>query len=111
MSENKPKNLTDDQFDGEVLKAKGLAVVDFWAPWCGPCHQMAPALEAFAGANAAKVRVFKVNSDDNPKTAEKYGIRSIPTVIFFKDGEPVDTTVGAMTQSAMQGKLDALLEK
>jgi thioredoxin 1 len=71
---------------------------------------MAPALEAFAQANAEKVRVFKLDSDDNPKTAEKYGIKSIPTVIFFKDGKPVETNVGAMTQSALQSKLDALIE-
>lgn len=111
MSENKPKDLDDDQFEEEVLQGKGISVVDFWAPWCGPCHQMAPALEAFAGVNAGKVRVFKVDSDDNPKTAEKYGIRGIPTVIFFKDGEPIDTTRGAMSQSALQSKLDGLLKK
>jgi thioredoxin 1 len=111
MPENKPKNVTDDQFEQEVLRAEGISVVDFWAPWCGPCHQMAPALEAFAKANEGRVKVFKMDSDDNPRTAEKYGVRSIPTVIFFKDGEPVDTNVGAMIHSALQSKLDGLLEK
>ena len=94
MSESKPINITDAQFEEEVLKAEGIVVVDFWAPWCGPCHQMAPALESFTAANAGKVKVVKVDSDDNPKTAEKYGIKSIPTVIFFRDGEPVESVVG-----------------
>ena len=111
MSENKPVEITDYDFEQQVLETKGISVVDFWAPWCGPCHTMAPGLEAFAADNAGKVKVFKIDSDDNPKTADKYEIRSIPTVIFFKDGEPVETHVGAMTQSALQGKLDDLLGK
>jgi thioredoxin 1 len=108
MPENKPIEITDAQFQEAVLNEKGISVVDFWAPWCGPCHAMAPALQAFAEANAHKARVFKLDVDDNPKTAEKYGIRTIPTVIFFKDGEAVNTTVGALSQSALQAKLDAL---
>ena len=95
MSEGKPINVTDADFEEEVLKATGIVVVDFWAPWCGPCHQMAPALESFAAANAGKIKVVKIDSDDNPKTAEKYGIKSIPTVIFFKDGEAVARKAGA----------------
>ena len=110
MSENKPINVTDDEFEKEVLEAKGITVVDFWAPWCGPCHTMTPALEAFAAANSGKVKVIKIDSDDNPKTAEKYGIKSIPTVIFFKDGQRIETYAGTMTQSALQNKLDALLK-
>ncbi len=103
-------DLTDDRFEEEVLKAPGICVVDFWAPWCGPCHTMAPGLEAFAAANADRARVFKLDTEDNPKTAEKYRIRSIPTVIFFKGGEPVDISPGAMSEAALQSKLDALLE-
>jgi len=110
MSGNEPKNVTDAQFEQDVLESKGISVVDFWAPWCGPCHTMAPALEAFAEGNAGKVNVFKLDVDDNPKTAEKYGIRSIPTVIFFRDGAQADVNVGAMSESALQGKLDSLLE-
>jgi len=109
MSENKPIDTTDDQFNQAVLSRTGLSVVDFWSPRCGPCHQMAPALEAFAEANAAKIEVFKLDAEDNPKTAEKYNIRSTPTIIFFKDGEPVDISIGAMSESALQNKLDALL--
>ncbi len=110
MSRNRPVNITDAQFEQDVLESKGISIVDFWAPWCGPCHTMAPALEAFAEGNAGKVNVFKLDVDDNPKTAEKYGIRSIPTVIFFRDGAQVDVNVGAMSESALQGKLDFLLE-
>jgi thioredoxin 1 len=111
MPVNKPNVLTDSHFEQQVLKAKGIAVVDFWAPWCGPCLQMAAGLEAFAEANEARVKVFKLDADDNPKTAEKFEIRSVPTVIFFKDGEPLFISRGAMSQASMQKKLDELLGK
>jgi thioredoxin 1 len=110
MSENKPISITDAQFEQEVLNGRGLLVVDFWAPWCGPCVQMAAGLEAFARANVGKVKVFKVDVDDNPKTAEKYGIRSVPTIIFFKDGEPIFISPRAMSQSSLESQLDKLLE-
>jgi thioredoxin 1 len=109
MAENLPIPVNDSQFEDEVLKAEGLLVVDFWAPWCGPCIQMAPGLEAFARANSGKVKVLKLDVDDNPKTSEKYEIRSIPTVIFFKDGEPVFRNPGAMTEDGLQKELDQLL--
>ncbi|MFC1533555.1 thioredoxin [Thermodesulfobacteriota bacterium] len=109
MSGIKSENITDARFEGEVLNREGVTVVDFWAPWCGPCISMAPALEAFAEANAGKIRVFKLDVDDNPKTAEKYEIRTVPTVIFFKNGKPVDVSPGAMSESALQDKLDRLI--
>lgn len=110
MSETKPLSLTDDDFDQWVLSTDGVSVVDFWAPWCGPCHQMAPSLEAFAKSNAGKVRVFKLDVDENPKIAEKYEIRTVPTVIFFVRGEAQEVVMGAMSQSALQKKLDEMLE-
>jgi thioredoxin 1 len=109
MPENVPVEVKDADFDETVLKAEGIAVVDFWAPWCGPCHTMAPGLEAFAADNPGKVKVFKLDVDDNPKIAERYEIRSIPTVIFFREGEMVETNVGAMSQTSLQEKLDGLL--
>ena len=109
MPGTKPLSIDDSQFDQQVLKAEGIVIVDFWAPWCGPCLQMAPGLENFAEENEGAVKVFKLDVDDNPKTAEKYEIRSVPTVIFFKDGEPVFVSRGAMSQASMQQKLDELL--
>ena len=108
MAEGKPQTLSDDQFEQSVLKSEGIVVVDFWATWCGPCLHMAPALEAFAIDNAGKVAVYKVDVDENPKTAQMFQIRSIPTVIFFKNGEPADISIGAVSQSTLQKKLDAL---
>lgn len=109
MTENVPVEVKDADFDKVVLKTEGIAVVDFWAPWCGPCHTMAPGLEAFAAGNAGRVKVFKLDVDDNPKIAERYEIRSIPTIIFFREGEPVETNVGAMSETSLQEKLNALL--
>jgi thioredoxin 1 len=106
-----PETLSDSQFEEQVLKAKGITVVDFWAPWCGPCHEMAPSLDAFARTNEGKVRVFKLDVDDNPKTSEKYGIRNIPTIIFFFDGEPVYVGRGVMSQAGLQKKLDELFDR
>ena len=110
MSENKPEPVDDNSFEQKVLQAEGIAVVDFWAPWCGPCWHMAPALEAFAEANAGKVKVFKLDVDENPKIAQQYEIRSIPTTIYFKAREPVDISIGAVSETTLQSKLDALLE-
>jgi thioredoxin 1 len=109
MAENLPIPVNDSQFEDVVLKAEGLLVVDFWAPWCGPCIQMAPGLAAFARANSGKVKVLKLDVDDNPKTSERYEIKSIPTVIFFKDGQPVFRNPGAMSQAGLQKQLDQLL--
>ncbi|MCC6736939.1 MAG: thioredoxin TrxA [Bauldia sp.] len=96
-----PNHVTDASFDTDVLKSSGPVVVDFWAEWCGPCHAIAPALEELAGELTGKVTIAKLNIDENPKTAIKYGVRSIPTLIMFKNGEPMAMQVGAAPKSRL----------
>ncbi len=93
--------VTDATFETDVLKADTPVVVDFWAEWCGPCRQIAPALEEIAGENAG-VRVAKINVDENPDAAMKYGVRSIPTLLLFKNGEVVSTQIGAANKGRLQ---------
>jgi thioredoxin 1 len=96
------KNVTDESFPAEVLSASGLVLVDFWATWCGPCKQIAPALEDIAGAMEGKLDVAKVDIDDNPNTPGQYGVRGVPTLMIFKDGEPIATKVGAAPKSQIE---------
>ncbi len=100
---------TDGNFEVEVLESDKLVVVDFWAPWCGPCRLVSPILEEIAVDNDSKLKVVKVNVDENPALAQRYGIRGIPTMMFFKGGEAVDMTVGAAMKDRIQEKVDALL--
>lgn len=99
--------VTDGSFATEV--AEGLVLVDFWATWCGPCQIVAPILEDLAGEYAGKIKVAKLDVDSNPQTAQKFNVRSIPSILFFKDGEHVDTIVGAVPKDMLQGKIDALI--
>ena len=87
--------VSDADFEAEVLKSTQPVVVDFWAEWCGPCRMIAPALEEISGAMGAKVKIVKLNVDENPATASKYGIMSIPTLMIFKNGELASRQVGA----------------
>jgi thioredoxin 1 len=101
--------VTADTWDKEVLKAEQLVMVDFWAVWCGPCKMIAPTMEELAKEYSGKVKVAKLNTDENPDIATKYKIMGIPTVMFFKNGEIVDHIVGAVPKPQLKGKLDALL--
>jgi thioredoxin 1 len=104
MSENL-KAVTDATFDGEVLNAGGLVLVDFWATWCGPCKMIAPTLEALAKEHGGKVKIAKLDVDANQATSMRFNVRSIPTVLFFKDGKHVDTVVGAVPRPALEAKI------
>lgn len=96
------KAVSDDSFEADVLKAGGPVLVDFWAEWCGPCKQIAPALDQIASEHAGKITVAKVNIDDNPMTPGKYGVRGIPTLMIFNNGELVSTKVGAMAKGKIE---------
>ena len=93
------KNVSDANFDKEVLQDPGLVLVDFWAEWCGPCKQIAPALNAIAAEMGDKLTIAKVNIDENPNTPTRYGVRGIPTLVLFRGGQVVSTKVGAMPKS------------
>ncbi len=93
---------TDASFDTDVLKSSEPVVVDFWAEWCGPCRMIAPALEEISGAIGDKVKIVKLNVDENPNIAAKYGIMSIPTLLLFKNGEIADRQVGAAPKQKLQ---------
>ena len=101
------KELSDASFEADVLKASGVVLVDFWAEWCGPCRALGPVLEEIAGEMGEKVTVGKMNVDQNPDTPTKYGVRSIPTLLLFKDGELVETKVGSIPKQALVEWIEA----
>lgn len=105
MAEN-VEVFTDDNFDEQVLGSDKLAIVDFWAEWCAPCRMIAPIIEELAGEYADKVKVGKLNVDENSKTATKYGIRSIPTLLFFKNGEILKQVVGVRSKAELKEIID-----
>src|SRR5688572_9537259 len=96
--------VTDDTFETEIEKASGLAVVDFWAEWCGPCRRVGPILDELAVEYAGKAKVVKLDVDANPRTGMRFNVRSIPTILFFKDGKLVDQIIGALPKPALDAK-------
>ena len=93
---------SDQNFQRDVLQSDQLCLVDFWAVWCGPCRALAPILDELAADNVGKLKVFKVNTDENPNTPSQYGVRGIPTVILFKNGQVVNQSVGVVPKAALQ---------
>ena len=109
MAEEAVAHVGDVDFDEEILKADTPSLVDFWAPWCGPCRTIGPAVEALSGQYRDRIKVAKVNIDDNPKTAEAYGVMSIPTLILFKEGKVLDTLVGLVPKERIEAFISKAL--
>ena len=109
MASQNVLNLSESNFESEVIQSTVPVLVDFWAPWCGPCRMLSPVIDEIADSKAGSAKVAKVNVDDCPGLAARFGINSIPALLFFKGGQAVDRTVGAAPKSALVSKLDALL--
>ena len=105
-----PIEITDSNFEQEVLKSDVPVLIDFWAVWCGPCKMIAPFVVEIANEYAGKIKVGKLDVDNNPQVSMQYGIRSIPTLLVFKDGKVVDQIIGAVHKNMITGKLDAQLQ-
>jgi thioredoxin 1 len=102
-------SLTDKNFQTEVVESKGAVMVDFWAPWCGPCQAVSPVIDELAKEYKGKIKIGKLNVDENSQTAGQYGVMSIPSVLFFKNGQPVKTMVGAQEKESYKQEIEQLL--
>lgn len=101
--------VTASTWDKEVLQSQGVVMIDFWAVWCGPCRMVAPTVEELAKEYAGKIKVAKLNTDENPDIASRYKIMGIPTIMFFRDGQRIDQVVGAVPKNQLKSKIDSLL--
>jgi thioredoxin 1 len=108
MAENITQ-VSDDSFDSEVLKASLPVLIDFWAPWCGPCRAIAPIVDQLATEYAGKIKIVKMNVDDNPRTPANYGVRGIPNLILFKDGQVQQQIVGAVPKAHLVKAISAVV--
>ena len=106
----KPLNVSNESFERDVLQSTQLTIVDFWAPWCGPCKMIAPILDELASRYEGKVKVTKVNVDENSETSQHFGITSIPTLLFFRNGTIVDRISGAVPRSQLETRINRLLD-
>jgi thioredoxin 1 len=109
MASDKVVQLSDDSFEGEVLKSSTPVLVDFWASWCAPCKAISPVIDGLAAEYEGKVKIAKLNVDENPATPGQYGVRGIPTLILFKDGQVVDQVVGAVPKNQLEGLIKKAL--
>jgi thioredoxin 1 len=103
------QNITDDTFQGEVLQATTPVLIDFWAPWCGPCRTIGPVVEELAGEYTGRLKVVKMNVDDNPKTPAQFGVRGIPNLILFKGGEVKEQIIGAVPKAHLVKAIDKVV--
>jgi len=102
-------DISDQDFDKEVLKSDNPVIVDFWAPWCGPCKAMSPVVDEIAGEMGGKLKVVKVNIEDNPNSPTQYGVRGVPTLMVFKGGQVIDTRVGGMSKSQLSEWVESVI--
>ena len=102
-------STNDDNFDQDIAESKVPVLVDFWAEWCGPCKQIGPILEEIAVEHESKIKVLKINIDENPQTPQKFGVRGIPTLMFFKEGKLVESKVGSLPKTALEAWIQANL--
>ncbi|HUP21115.1 MAG TPA: thioredoxin [Gemmatimonadota bacterium] len=109
MASDRVQAVTDASFTGDVVEAEGLSLVDFWAEWCGPCRMIAPAVEELAQEYEGRLKVFKLDVDENQRTAQEYAVRSIPSLLFFKGGQVVETVVGAVRKQRLEEVIEAHL--